>query len=57
MNHDKGIFLGGVSLSFGYSVFQPEILQTVICAIIGSLVSYLISQIIKRWEKYRNKKK
>ena len=57
MNYEKVIFLGGVSFSFSYSIFQPELIQTIVYAIIGSLVSYIMSKLFVMWEKRQNNRK
>lgn len=54
MNNERGIFLGGASVSLGYSMMLPELLLTIICAILGSVVSYFISKIIN-WLERKNK--
>lgn len=44
--NERGCFLGGVALSGYYSLLQPEIIKTVVLAVVGTLVSYSCGKIL-----------
>lgn len=57
MNNERIYFLGGTTLSCTYSLFQPELLKTVILAIVGTLTSYACSKLLAVLKKRYDDKK
>jgi len=55
--NERGYFLGGVALSGYYSLLQPEIIKTVVLAVIGTLVSYACSKLLTILQKMFKRRK
>jgi len=55
--NERGCFLGGVVLSGYYSLLQPEIIKTVVLAVIGTLVSYACGKLLTILQKMFKKRK
>ncbi|MBA5792714.1 hypothetical protein H1R17_01590 [Flavobacterium sp. xlx-214] len=55
MPNEKSYYMGGVMLSCGYSVLYAQAIQTIVLAVLGTLVSYLVSRLMKRWDERKEK--
>ncbi len=42
-------FLGGSIVTIGKSLLLPNLLETVVYAIVGTVVSYFVSMLLKHW--------
>lgn len=55
MPNEKSYYLGGVMLSCGYSVLYAQALQTIVLAVLGTLVSFFVSMLMKKWSERKDK--
>lgn len=47
----KNYHYGGIILSCGFCIINPDFVQTILLAVVGTLTSYLLSKILKSYEK------
>ncbi len=47
-------FIGGSVVTIGKSLLLPNLLETVVYAIIGTVVSYFVSMLLKHWFGKKN---
>lgn len=49
----KNYHYGGITLSCGFCIINPDFIQTICLAIVGTLTSYLLSKILKKYEEQK----
>ncbi len=47
--NDQAGFLGGFVLTIGKSLLFPELWETIVYASVGTVVSFLVSRLLKFW--------
>ncbi len=48
-HNDTAGFLGGFVLTIGKSLLFPELWETVVYASVGTVVSFIVSRLLKYW--------
>lgn len=49
----KNYDYGGITLSCGFCIINPDFVQTILLAVVGTLTSYLLSKILISYDKQK----